>query len=180
MGTVPFQIQCAAVRNHSENILLQPRFCWCAQSLFAYLEISQQSHFSSSQQQVCVGARRLMSSVTASLFTLGKINNMKWTHRGADSSRGIRSSLYRVKCSLDANCHIGASELWLPTGPSGGAECIFRLIASHKLTCPGRSGCWRWQCFEGSVLETSREQCVYLRWKIFFTCSQIVSCPVWD
>lgn len=109
-------------------------------------------------------------------------NNMKWTHRAAGSSRGIRGSLYiRLKCNLNANCHIDASGLWLPTGPSDGAECVFRLIASHRrLLCPGRSWGCHWQCFEGTLLKTSREWCAYLRSKMIFTWFKIVSNSIWD
>lgn len=109
-------------------------------------------------------------------FVYAMKNILKWTNMAAGISRGIRCCLYiMLKNNLSNNCHVDASGL-LPTGASDVAEWIFRLIASHRrLLCPGRSPSCHWQCCEGSLLETSREWCAYLRSKMIFTWFKIVS-----
>lgn len=47
----------------------------------------------------------------------------------------------RMRCNLNANCQIGTSVSWLPTGPSDEAKCFFMLIAFQRLLCvPGDCG----------------------------------------
>lgn len=152
---------------------LKPRSYWCA-----HLETSQLSHFFQyNSQQVCI--RFVWEDCYLLLQVYVMKNKIKWTLRAAGGSGGIRSSLYiRLKCNLNANCHIDAPGLWLPTGPCDGAECVFRLIASlRRWRCPGRSWSRRWQCLEGALLKTSREWCAYLRSKGIFTWFKIVSYP---
>lgn len=143
------------------NTHLKPRSWWCAQPVFAY---------QGNKSAVSLFPSELLLTTTSAWgcrktnvfchfkFVYAMKNNMKWTQRAAGGSGGIRSSLYiRLKCNLNVNCHMDASGLWLLTGPSDGAECIFRLIASHRrLLCPGRSWGCLWQCFEGALLKTSR------------------------